>query len=160
MACVHAIGFWVFLAVLCAAVWLFVRVNPMKLEGMSSWIEMYSDDALATEKFLHAQFGIKIASRGKSVSGDNYFIIQAAKSFWPFAGIMQIDRKKAGQEKLYPHTATYFTTADYDATHKKMLAAGAKPILACYVAGGMKFGVYIIPGGVEIGLVQYGRHFR
>jgi hypothetical protein len=60
------------------------------------------------------------------------------------------------EAKVPPHTMVYLTVKDYDATHAKIIADGAVPMLVNEYAAGMKFGIYQIPGGLTIGVAQYG----
>jgi len=129
--------------------------NPMKVVGDKSWVDMYTDDVDATEKFLSENLGIKVVKRSNESDGMDYRVIQAKDGLFPYAGIMQIcDKMKADNVK--PHSTVYFTVKDYDAMSKQFQEQGAKVLLDGMVLEGMKFGFFIIPGGIDIGIVQYG----
>ena len=152
----YKIGFYVLLVLVIAAGWLFVRSNPMKNEGAASWTEYYSSAPAETIKFLSENFGIRYEkSKENAAGGMEYTILRARGQFWPFAGIMALPKLPDGT-LADPHTLVYLTVMDYDASHQKMIDGGAKPLLTNQVAAGMKFGIYIIPGGLEIGIAQYG----
>jgi len=129
--------------------------NPMVVQGDKSWVDMYTNDADATEKFLNENLGIKVVDRSKEDSGMDYRVIQAKDGLFPYAGIMQIcDKMK--KDKVTPHSTAYFTVKNYDAMSKQFQEKGAKVLLDGMVLEGMKFGFFVIPGGLEIGIVQYG----
>ena len=151
----YKIGFYILLAIVIAAGWMFVRSNPMKNEGAASWIEIYSSVPTETIKFLADNFGIHHEKSKDAMDGMEYTLLKADGQFWPFGGIMGLPKMENGKTAP-PHTMIYLTVNDYAAAHKKMVAGGAEVILADRVAGGMKFGIYVIPGGIEIGLAQYG----
>ncbi|MCL2748668.1 MAG: hypothetical protein FWE50_01190 [Alphaproteobacteria bacterium] len=153
----YKIGFFVLLAIVIAGVFVFIRSNPMKNEGAASWTEFYSNAPEETMKFLSDNFGIKSEkfADGAENNGMDYFSLKAKGQFWPFAGVMD-NTKLPVEGKVPPHTMVYLTVKDYDATHAKIVAAGAKPLLESQYAAGMKFGIYEIPGGLTIGVAQYG----
>ena len=152
----YKIGFFVLLVLLILAGWVFMRSNPMKNEGAAGWTEFYSGAPAETMKFLSDNFGIKSEKFAESTeNGMDYHSLKAAGQFWPFAGIMDVNKLPV-EAKVPPHTMVYLTVKDYDATHAKIIADGAKPMLANHYAAGMKFGIYEIPGGLTIGVAQYG----
>jgi len=152
----YKIGFFVLLVIVILGAWVFMRANPMKNQGAAGWTEFYSTAPAATAKFLADNFGIKNEKRKPGASdGIDYTVLKAAGQLWPFAGMMAPPMLPDGT-KVGPHTIVYLTVKDYDAMHGKITAAGAKPLVANQVASGMKFGVYVIPGGLEIGIAQYG----
>ena len=152
----YKIGFYILLAIVIAAGWMFVRSNPMKNEGAASWIEIYSSAPSETIRFLSDNFGIKYEkSKDSAAGGMEYTLLKADGQFWPFGGIMGLPEMDGGK-KVPPHTMIYLTVDDYGAAHKRMVDGGAEVVLTNQVAGGMKFGIYIIPGGIEIGIAQYG----
>lgn len=145
------------MAIVIAGVWVFIRANPMKNEGAASWTEFYSDAPAETMKFLADNFGIgaeKFAD-GAENNGMDYFSLKAKGQFWPFAGVMDVTKLPI-EAKVPPHTMVYLTVKDYDATHAKIIADGATAMLVGEYAAGMKFGIYQIPGGLTIGVAQYG----
>ncbi|MDR1027010.1 MAG: hypothetical protein LBL46_01175 [Rickettsiales bacterium] len=150
------IGFIVEFAIIALAAILFMKSNPMKNEGAASWIDIYSKAPTETIKFLGDTFGIEVANTTKSVDGPmpgmEYSAIKARGQLWPFAGVMGMPLKE-----MVPHTMSYLTVKDYKAAHDKMIANGAKAVLTDQYAGGMRFGIYIIPGGVDIGIAQWER---
>jgi len=126
----------------------------MMNEGAPGWLEIYSKNPDATLKFLAETFGTRIASRKESaVAGMDYAVIRARGQIWPFAGVMGRPEK----DDMAPHAMIYLTVRDCAATHKKMVANGAKTIIADEYSDGMKFGIYVIPGGIDIGIAEYKR---
>ena len=149
------IGFFVLLALVILMCWVFMRANPMKNEGAGSWTEYYSRDPKVTMKFMEDVFGIKATKFGEPTPcGNDYFSLKAHGQFWPFAGMM--DLPQITDRAVDPHTLVYITTKNYDAAHAKMLKLGAKALAHDLYAGGMKFGIYQIPGEIVIGVAQYG----
>jgi len=145
------IGFFVLLSLVLAMGWLFIKVNPMKTEGASSWIDIYSAAPDETIKFLGTTFGTEIAEvKPGAVNGMDYTIIKAKGQIWPFAGVMALPMPGA-----QPHSMIYLTVKDYAKAHERMIANGATAVVTDESAGGMKFGIYIIPGGVDIGIAEY-----
>lgn len=128
--------------------------NPMVVQGDKSWTDMYTNDIDATDKFLNETLGIKVVKTTKEDDLD-YRIIKAKGGLFPFAGLMQIcdEWKKKGLE---PHSTEYFTVKDYDKMSEQFLKNGAKVLVDGIVTEGMKFGIFLIPGGIDIGIVQYG----
>ena len=153
------VGFFVLLVLLGLAARVFVRSNPMMNQGAPGWTDMYSSAPAETIGFLDRTLGIKVAKVTKTNDGSDYHSIKAAGQFWPFAGIMQVPLLPNGQ-KTGPHTVVYLTVKDYDAVHQKMLENAAVPVLVNEIVrmkeGDMKFGIYVVPGGVTIGIAQYG----
>lgn len=147
------IGFFVSLLLNIAAVVFFFMNNPMAIEGQHSWMDLYTNNANATTKFLDDNFGIKVTDAKKEGDFD-YRLIKAEKALWPFAGVMQISEsmKKSGMK---PRATIYLTTKDYDKKHEQLVKNGAKAVLSHKQVENMKFGIYIIPGGLDIGVVQY-----
>jgi len=151
----YKIGFFVLLAVLIAGGWIFMRANPMRITGAAGWAEMYSENPDATLAFLKDTFGIRVVESKEIPGGMKYNVIQAAGQMWPFAGVMGLP-KMANGKPIAPQSMLYLTVKDYEVMSKKLVAAGAIERGPGAVAGGMKFNVYTIPGGVTIGIAQYG----
>lgn len=128
--------------------------NPMKIQGDKSWTDLYTNDIDATYKFLNENLGIQVVKIPDNGKGIDYRVIKAKGGMFPYAGLMQID-KEHKQQGLKPHAAIYITVDDYDAMHKKFIEQGAKPELENIQVNNMKFGFYVIPGGLDIGIVQY-----
>lgn len=139
-------------------IFIIATQNPMKVEGQMSWVDLYSNDSNATTKFLNDTLGIKTIGTNKpdniADKDFDYKIIKADKAAFPLAGVMQItDTYK--KEGMKPHSTIYLTVKNYDESAAKLTANGAKAIVENLEAKNMKFGFYTIPGGVEIGIVQY-----
>jgi predicted enzyme related to lactoylglutathione lyase len=150
------IGFFVLLFLVILMVWVFMRSNPMTNQGANGWTEFYSSNPTKTIKFLGDTFGIKSQAGKDTPTGMDYKVLKAPKQLWPFAGIMDIPNLPNGK-KADQKTMVYLTVKNYDEAHKKMLKNGAKAYIDHQSAGGMKFGIYEIPGGVAIGIAQYGK---
>ena len=155
----YKIGFFVLLIVVLAMVFMFFKANPMNHQGAQSWIDLYSTDAAATVKFLEDNFGIKVVKNTDSIPGIDYTVIKAGGQMWPFAGVMQITDEFKGMG-LVPKATIYLTVKDYEKIHKQLVANSATPVMHHIVGAGMKFGIYIIPGGLDIGVVQYSSKFK
>ncbi|MCL1902156.1 MAG: hypothetical protein FWG18_00835 [Alphaproteobacteria bacterium] len=152
----YKIGFYTLLIIVILGGWVFVRANPMKNEGALSWSEFYSAAPEETLSFLNNTLGIQYEKFGETTPmGLDYFSMRARRQFWPFAGVIGLFTLPDGTQ-IKPHTIAYLTVKDYDATREKFLAGGAVEILGNQMAAGMKFGIYTIPGGIEIGIAQYG----
>ena len=151
----YKIGFYILLIIVILAGGVFIKSNPMKNQGAMSWADIYSNDPSATIGFLNQNFGITVASTNPTPTGQEYSVIKAKGQLWPFAGVMATPVMPDGTE-VPEHTVMYLTVTDYAATHEKMLATGAKSLLDNVNAEGMLFGIYQIPGGVTIGIAQYG----
>lgn len=136
-----------------AFAFLIFTKDPMKLQGEKSWVDLYSDDADATIKFLSDNLGIKLVSASKE-TGIDYRVIKSEKGLFPYAGVMQIDEnfKKKG---LVPHATIYLTVKNYDEMSKQFTENGAKPVMENMVVDNMKFGIFVIPGGLDVGIIQY-----
>ena len=149
------IGFFVELALIVAMVWVFLKANPMKNVGAASWIDIYSKDPAATIQFLEATFGTTVMASRKAVTEEDidYKVLKAKGQMWPFAGIMALPDKD-----VPPHAMMYLTVKDYAAAHKAMVDNGASVVMADKYAAGMKFGIYVIPGGVDIGIAEWKKH--
>ena len=155
----YKIGFYALLVVVALMVFVFIKANPMLNQGASSWIDLYSNDAAATVKFLQDNFGIKTVTNTQTIDGVDYTVIKADGQLWPFAGVMQI-AKKFKDMGLSPKATIYLTVKDYEKIHAQLVEAGSKPVMDHIVGAGMKFGIYIIPGGLDIGVVQYDSKFK
>lgn len=129
----------------------------MMNEGANSWTEFYSENPKETISFLNKTFGIK-SEKGKepAADGEEYNILKAGGQMWPFAGIMELPKHNG--EPIAPGTMVYLTVKDYDAAHNKMIANNAQSLIDHKYVSGMKFGIYMIPGGVKIGIAQYGKN--
>jgi len=152
----YKIGFFVLLAVLIAAGCLFIRSNPMKNQGAAGWTEFYSAAPQETMTFMSDVFGIKHEKfKEQTNEGLDYYSLKADGQFWSFAGVMAQPTMPDGT-KVPPSTMVYLTVKDYDAVHEKMIEHGARAHSTGIYAAGMKFGIYEIPGGLVIGVAQYG----
>jgi predicted enzyme related to lactoylglutathione lyase len=151
----YKIGFFVLLIIVVLGGWLIVQVNPMKNQGAMSWAEMYSEDPAATLFFLNRTLGVRVANTTKTPDGMIYNVIRARRQIWPFAGVMGLPRLPDGEE-IAPGTIIYLTVRNYAAAHEAMIEHGAVAHQTGLIAEGMKFGIYTIPGGVTIGIAQYG----
>jgi predicted enzyme related to lactoylglutathione lyase len=149
------VGFFVLLAVIFVLIGMFIKINPMQIEGAGSWTEFYSSDPQATIAFLDNTLGIKVKNTSSAADGMEYSILKAEKQLFPFAGIMAQPTMPDGSV-VPPSTLVYLTVRDYDSTHSKLVQAGAVAHAESQVAGGMKFGIYTIPGDISIGIAQYG----
>ncbi len=137
-----------------ATAYVIFAKNPMKIQGEKSWLDMYTSDIDATEKFLSQNLGITVVQTSDE-GGFDYRVIKSKDGLFPYAGLMQIcDFLK--KENVKPHSTAYFTVKDYDAMSQQFKDQGATTVVDGMVAAGMKFGVFTIPGGVEIGIAQYG----
>ena len=133
--------------------YMILAKNPMNVQGDKSWVDLYSSDAGATVKFLNENLGIKVVSE-YNYNGMDYRIIKAKDGIFPYAGVMQIcDKLK--KQGLTPHATIYLTVKNYEEIHKKFIEQGAKPILEKTKVKDMIFGIYIIPGGLDVGIIQY-----
>ena len=150
----YKIGFYILLSLVAAMVWVFIKVNPMLTEGANSWLDLYSADAPATLSFLEKHFGVLQKDKKLSASGSDYYLLKAQGQLWPFAGLMQIGEYEKGLG-LAPRASIYLTVKDYASKHKELMDAGAKPIIDNKEAGGMRFGIYVIPGGIDLGVVEW-----
>ena len=151
----YKIGFFVLLIIVIAGGWLFVKANPMGTTGAMSWAEMYSEDPAATLAFLENNFGITVTDKNEMPDGQIYNVIKARGALWPFAGVTGLPQMPDGK-MVGPQSMIYLTVKDYDAMHAKVVESGAVVRMAGVVAEGMKFGVYEIPGGITLGIAQYG----
>ena len=155
----YKVGFFVLLVIVILGAWVFMKANPMKNQGAASWTEFYSSSPVETTKFLETVFGIKSEKYidPSHTDGMEYFSLKAKGQFWPFAGVIDpAQLPMPDGMTIPPHTMVYLTVKDYASAHQKMLDAGATAMLADQVAAGMRFGVYMIPGGLTIGIAQYG----
>lgn len=134
--------------------YIIIAKNPMKVQGDKSWTDLYTNDINATYKFLNENLGIQVMKTPDNGKGFDYRVIKAEKGVFPFAGLMQINEEHK-KEGLKPHATIYITVDNYDEMHKKFIEQGAKPQLENFQVNNMKFGIYIIPGGLDIGIVQY-----
>lgn len=139
-------------------VFIITTQNPMNVQGQMSWNDLYSNDSDATEKFLKDTLGIKVIGMNtldnNSDKDFNYKILQADKAVFPFSGLMQItDNYK--KEGMKPHSTIYLTVKNYETAAEKFKTNGAKAIIENMEVKNMKFGFYNIPGGIEIGIVEY-----
>ena len=150
----YKIGFWILLVIVIAFIWMFMRTNPMKAVGAASWMDIYSDAPAETVAFLEQNLDIKVSKVSQAGTGGDYTVIKAKKQFWPFAGIMATPTSQTG-EKAQAGTVPYITVKDYDASHAKLIAAGAVPHATYMYIEGMMVGFYMIPGNVGIGIAQY-----
>lgn len=128
--------------------------NPMKVQGDKSWTDLYTYDIDATYKFLHDNLDVQVMKSPENPNGNDYRVIKAKNGIFPYAGLMQISEEYR-KEGLKPHATIYITVDNYDETHKKFVEQGAKPQLENFQVNNMKFGIYVIPGGLDIGIVQY-----
>lgn len=128
--------------------------NPMKVQGDKSWTDLYTNDIDATFKFLNENLGVQVVKVPENPNGEDYRVLKAKGGIFPYAGLMQISEEHK-KEGLKPHAAIYITVDNYDEMHKKFIEQGAKPQLENYQVNNMKFGIYVIPGGLDIGIVQY-----
>lgn len=134
--------------------YIVIAKNPMKVQGDKSWTDLYTYDIDATYKFLNENLGIQTFKTPENGKGIDYKVIKANGGIFPYAGLMQIDEEHK-KEGLKPHAAIYITVDNYDEMHKKFIEQGAKALLENYTVNNMKFGIYVIPGGLDIGIVQY-----
>jgi predicted enzyme related to lactoylglutathione lyase len=149
------IGFFVLFALLVAAVWIFMKSNPMKNEGASFWVDIYSAAPTETVDFLGRVFGIQqVKSQDLAQEGMDYKVIRANGQMWPFAGVTGLPTDDTGMTAV-PGTMIYLTVKDHDASSKKMIENGAKMTFGPKIVDGMAFSIYEIPGGLYIGIAQY-----
>lgn len=135
-------------------VYVIFAKNPMKIQGDKSWTDLYTNDIDATYKFLNENLDVQSMAIPDNGKGIDYRVIKAKNGMFPYAGLMQIDEKQK-KEGLKPHSTIYLTVENYDEMHKKFIKNGAKPQLENFKVRDMKFGIYVIPGGLDIGIVQY-----
>lgn len=128
--------------------------NPMKVQGDKSWTDLYTNDIDATLKFLSDNLDIQVTKTPDNGMGIDYRVLKAKNGIFPYAGLMQISEEHKN-EGLKPHAAIYITVDDYDKMDKKFIEQGAKPQLQNLKVNNMIFGIYVIPGGLDIGIVQY-----
>lgn len=150
----YIIGFYILLLIVICFIVLFLKLNPTKIAGQVSWADIYSNNAVLTSEFLNKTLGIK-SEKTENTDGVDYTIIKAKKAIFPSAGIMQItdEFKNKG---LTPHSTLYFTVDNYEKAEQKMIENGAKILVPVIVKKGMKFGYFLIPGNLDIAIVQYG----
>lgn len=149
----YMFGFYALLLVVICCGILFIKINPMKINGQVSWADLYSNNSAATAEFLNKTMGIE-SQKTENNDGMDYTLIKGKKALFPSAGIMQITDEWR-KEGLVPHSTLYFTVINYDETEQKMLENGAKTLVPATIKYGMKFGIYMIPGDLDIAIVQY-----
>jgi predicted enzyme related to lactoylglutathione lyase len=145
---IYKYGFYSLFLVILILLYAMARSNPLKVEGQPSWIEIYSDNFNETATFLAETLGIKTTSNIK-VDNSGYILLKAEKSIIPFGSILPTDEDK----KINPHSTIYFTVFNYNEVHKKFINSGAKEIKM--ENGGENIRKYLVPGNIEIGIVQY-----
>ena len=150
----YKIGFYISTILLIVVIFVMFKLNPTLNQGSASWIDIYSNNSVETMQFLSDNFGIEKDEVVKTEGGQDYVIIKSSGSLLPFAGIMQMndDMKKQG---FVPHSTIYLTVKDYEVIHKKIIADGAIAVIDHKHANNMIFGIYIIPGGLDIGIIEY-----
>lgn len=134
--------------------YIVIAKNPMKIQGDKSWTDLYTYDIDATYKFLNENLGVQVTKTPDNGKGIDYRVIKAEKGIFPYAGLMQIS-KEHKKEGLKPHATIYLTVKNYEEMHKKFIEQGAKPEVENLKVNNMIFGIYVIPGGLDIGIVQY-----
>ena len=151
----YKVGFYVSLIALLICGWFFMRLDPTRNEGAQSWVGMYSTAPADTVKFMQKVFGMRATDMFANDPNTDYIMLTTRRQFWPFGGVMKLPPKFAG----ISHTMAYLTTLDFEATHRAMIAAGAREVMERRSVGEggnkMRFGIYVIPGGIEIGIAQY-----
>jgi len=151
----YKIWFWISVVALLGCGWAFMRLDPTRNAGAQSWVGMYSTAPNDTVAFMQKVFGMRTTDMYAADPNTDYIMLTARRQFWPFAGVTKLPPEFVCIE----HTVAYLTTTDYDTTHRKMMAAGAREITTNRIVGSgsqkMRFGIYMIPGGVEIGVAQY-----
>lgn len=127
----------------------------IKLQGETCWTDLYSDNADATIKFLSDNLGIEVVNGSKEDVG-NYKIIKTKEGAVPHAAVSQLDELHK-EKGVVPHSVPYFAVKNYDEMHKKFMESGAKSIVDNVLKQDMnlKYGIYIIPDGLDIGIVEF-----
>lgn len=134
--------------------YIVIAKNPMKIQGDKSWTDLYTNDIDATFKFLNENLDIQVIKTPDNGKGIEYKVLKAKNGIFPYAGLMQINEEHK-KEGLKPHATIYITVDNYEEMDKKFIEQGAKPQLQNFQVNNMKFGIYVIPGGLDIGIVQY-----
>lgn len=152
----YKIGFYVLLVLVILFGWVAVKSNPMTNMRAFVWTEFYSENPAETLAFLQDNFGISVVSTSENMLGGEYNVIQKSGALWPFAGVMDLPTLPDGS-RVPPHTIIYLTVTNFDSAHDRIVAAGAIAHVSHKEAGGMKFGIYTIPGGLVVGVAEYSR---
>ncbi|MCL2338484.1 MAG: hypothetical protein FWC51_00840 [Proteobacteria bacterium] len=151
----YKIWFYLSLIAVLAGGWAYRRMDATRNVGAQSWVGMYSTSPTDTAAFLQRVFGTRTNNVRAADPNMDYILLTARRQFWPFGGVMTLPPEFSGA----PHTMAYLTTLDFEVTHREMILAGARAIMSPRVVGSgrnrMKYGIYIIPGGIEIGVAQY-----
>lgn len=134
--------------------YIVIAKNPMKIQGDKSWTDLYTNDIDATQKFLKDNLDVNVVKTPDNKMGIDYRVVKAKDGIFPYAGLMQISNEHK-KEGLKPHATVYLTVKNYEEMHKKFIEQGAKPEVENLKVNNMIFGVYVIPGGLDIGIVQY-----
>lgn len=157
MTKVYLFGFYIFLVTTLVLAFLLLKMNPTKLNGQLTWSDIYSNNSSATVNFFSTVFGTQ-AQKVEMPDNLDYTMLKAKKSFFPSVGVMQIT-DQFREQGLLPHSTPYFAVTDYEQTHQKMIENGAKVLRPAMIKNGMKFGIYLIPGDLDIAIIQFGGNF-
>jgi predicted enzyme related to lactoylglutathione lyase len=154
------IGFGIEFALIIIGAVMFMKINNFKNEGAVSWTDIYSQNPAATVRFLNDAFGVEVVENDddekEGTDRDNYTLLKSVGQMAPTASIADVSvLSKLSVNNTMPQGIVYFTVNDYADSHLKIVGLGAKVVLADNYAGGAKFGIYTIPGGVNVGIVQW-----
>ena len=131
------IGFGIELILIVVMAFVFIKASPMKNQGAISWGEIYSNNSVETTRFMSELFDFKNTGENDQRLSPNVDV-----------------RELTGNDDV-PHSVMYFTVTDYNAIHKKIIEMGATPVAIYKYTHGARFGIYKIPGGINIGIVQW-----
>lgn len=153
----HLIGFYVLLALVIVMAIYIRKTTPYLIKGGISWSDVYSNNANATADFVKKIFNMSVKTQDFQGDSMDYRLVKADGALFPTFAIMQITDEYR-EKGMLPHSTLYFTVKKYDDVHKAMLENGAKVLVEPQTKNDMHFGIYLIPGDVDIAIIEYKEH--
>jgi len=114
------------------------------------WVELSSKNPQATLEFLERVFDTETSATRKDKDGTRYALVKTKDKARHFGKVREA--KRSGDGKC---PKAYLAVEDYEEARGQMLRRGAKVVSEGESADGMRTGTYMIPGELEIGIIEY-----
>jgi predicted enzyme related to lactoylglutathione lyase len=152
---IYKYGFYLFLFLLILFYWINDEISPYNNNGFISWVELYSEQAGETKKFFTDVLSLRTVSINEGYENEVNYLQSKDNLFRISFGVLKQTTESLKEKGIVVSSINYLTVKNYDEMHDKFLKNGAKEIISFQEDLGIKSGIYIVPGDIPIGIVQW-----
>ncbi|MDR0423513.1 MAG: hypothetical protein LBH46_02880 [Rickettsiales bacterium] len=144
----YRVGFYFLVVVLLSFYYINGKLLPFRNDGQQIWTDIYTEDLEKTSAFF-----INTLEIATQPADDNKVFLKSKNGIMNFASVISLD-SSLKENGLTASSIIYLNVSDFDKYHEKFIENGAEEITV-NLDEERRIGIYNIPGGVTIGIIQF-----